>query len=610
MSDEPDNSPPQENGTLRGGSLALASPEVLAEFRPDGAIVLAAPTGLRPLPGNAAAPILDWAAQAPHRTALADRGGGGDWRRLSYRQLADMSARVAQGFLDLGLSPGRPILLIGRNRLEAAVVTLAALRAGVPVAPVTPAYAARNADSERLEAVLETLDPGLILLDDGLEHAPPVKQARLAGATVMTFGRDFERLAETAPAAAALAVQGSLGPETVAKILFTSGSTGSPKGVINTHRMLAANAQALRQAWPFVEEEAPIVVDWLPWNHTFGGNFVMHSLLTFGGSLYVDDGKPVEGEIERSVRNAAEIGPNVHLNVPRGLDMVMRVLAADAGLAREFFARLGLVFFASSGLPARIRSEWLRLIDRFGRREVRFCSAWGSTETAPLATTLNFEAPEVNNIGVPVAGVTVKLAPAGGRFELRVRGANVMPAYLNRPVETAAAFDEEGYFRTGDLGRLADPARPERGLLIEGRLAEDFKLATGVWVHAGRLRNELLELIGPVAREVVISGPDRNELAALIFLDVGGCQAIGAVADDHAGLASDAAVQAHLAGVFARYNAGAAGSSRAIAAFAAARRNLDAAAGEITEKGAVNSRAVLVREVALFDELHARSRRK
>lgn len=417
--------------------VALSNPVVRVETRPDGTMLLSSVEALLNHPARVADLVAAWAQSDPERIALADRLGDPDeWRTLTYGAFVEQTARLGQGLLDRGLGPERPLMLVSENRIEAALTMFAAYRAGVPVAPITPAYSA-GSDRSRLRSILETLKPGLVVVDRPAVHAAALADVLPSDVPVvgMTSGASvaLADLMTTEPGPTFAAAEASVEGDTVAKILFTSGSTGTPKGAINTHRMLASNAQMQRQAWPFLAEEPPIVVDWLPWNHTFGGNFVLNTVLTTGGTLYIDDGKPMPGLIERSVRNGAEAGPTIHVNAPRGLDMVARVLAEDSELAERFFARLAVVFFASAGLPPRIRNDWLRLIERHAKRPVAFCSAWGATETAPLATALNFDAPQINNIGTPASGVTIKLAPVGDRYELLVSGPNVTPGYLGRP---------------------------------------------------------------------------------------------------------------------------------------------------------------------------------
>ncbi len=590
--------------------LELRTPSVDVETRPDGSFVIRSGDKLEGFGARASDAFMSWVKREPVRPAMADRRGpGGEWRRVSYGELGEMTGQLGQAFLKEGLSQDFPILLLSENRIEAAAITYAAYRSGIPVAPVTPAYAAANSDPARLRMIVETLRPGLIVVENAaassraLSEAAP--QTPVLSIERAPGARALSELLACKPGLELERAEAAIKPDATAKILFTSGSTGTPKGAINTHRMISANGQAIQQVWPFLNVEAPVLVDWLPWNHTFGGNFVLNSVLSSGGELYIDDGRPIAGGIARSVQNAAEVRPTIHLNAPRGLDMVARELARDKALANAFFERLGLVFFASAGLPPRIRGAWMDLITRHSRRPVAFCSAWGMTETAPLSTSLNFEAPEINNIGTPIPGTEIKLAPADGRFELRVRGPNVTPGYLNRPDLSSGVFDEEGFLRTGDAGRLADPANPELGLLIEGRLAEDFKLATGVWVAVTGLRAQILEMLGPMARDVVVSGPNRDELSLLVFLDIDQCELLAGAKMSCADLSAHGAIAEHVEAAVARYNHGNGGSSRKIARWKIMPRPLEAAAGELTEKGTVNQAVVLKRESSALDVLHA-----
>lgn len=582
-------------------------PSVMADHRADGSVVLRDRRQLPPEPRLVTEGLLAKAAKNPDRIALADRLGAPDqWRSLTYGQFADATAGVGQSLLDHGLGPGNPLMLVSDNRIEAAVALFAAYRAGVPVASVTPAYSRGAGDLTRLATVIETLRPGLLVVDRHAAHREALQATLKPGVSIIEMeGGDWPVMAAQGPGESFARAEGAVGPASIAKILFTSGSTGVPKGVINTQGMLASNLDAVCQAWPFLADSPPVAVDWLPWNHTFGGNFVLNTVLALGGSLFIDDGKPIPGLIERTVVNSAQISPTVHFNTPRGLEMVARILAKDGALADGFFRNLQLVFFASAGLPDRVRDEWQRLIDRHAGRPIPFCSSWGSTETAPMATALTFEAPEINNIGTPAVGTEIKLAPFSGRYEICVKGPNVTPGYLNRDDLTAAAFDEEGFFKSGDAGRLADPARPEAGLLIEGRLGEDFKLSTGVWVSVGGVRSDFLEVAGPMARDAVVSGPDQNEIVALIFLDPERCAAIADCGPECNDLAGDEKVQAHFDAAVARYNADNPGSSRRLARVHLMARPLGTVPGELTEKGTLNQRLARNHEADLCRRLHA-----
>jgi feruloyl-CoA synthase len=384
-----------------------------------------------------------------------------------------------------------------------------------------------------------------------------------------------------------------VGPDSVAKILFTSGSTGIPKGVVNTQRMLCANQQMLAQAWPFVEEKPPVLVDWLPWNHTFGGNHNFNLVLRNGGTLYIDGGKPVPGLAETTVRNLKEIAPSLYFNVPRGYDLLLPYLERDAELRRSFFRDLQVVFYAAAALPQNL---WDRLL-RLAREEKRggdfaLLSAWGSTETSPLATSVHFPMDRPGVIGLPVAGCELKLAPFGGKLEVRVRGPNVTPGYYRRPDLTSTAFDEEGFYRIGDAVKLADPREPAKGIVFDGRVAEDFKLSTGTWVNVGMVRVKLIAAADPIVQDAVITGHDRGEVGALVFLS--------AAAKD----LKPEEIRSRLSQALAALKVEGGSSMHPVRLLVLTEPpSIDA--NEITDKGYMNQRAVLERRSALVERLYA-----
>jgi feruloyl-CoA synthase len=576
--------------------LKVETGHVQRERALDGSILLANTTALGSYAANVVKAMLEWARVDAARVAIADRyGADGSWRRLTFGELASQSASIAQTLLERGLGPQRPLMLVSDNRIEAALTQVACLRAGIPLAPITPAYSSGLGDRRRLAQILESLNPALIVVDQLLRHRTAFRDVGRVIPLLVAFESHPDRLEfadwrKHSPGPELRAAEALVEPATIAKILFTSGSTGTPKGAINTHRMLASNVQAIRQMWPFLEEEPPVVVDWLPWSHTFGGNYVFDSILSTGGTLYIDNGKPLPGLIALSVKNNAEVRPTVHFNAPRGLDMVARVLGEDATLAARFFERLGLIFFASAGLAPTVRKNWVALIEKYACRPVRFVSAWGTTETGPLATALNFDPLEVNNIGNPIPGTVIKLARVHERYEIRVKGPNVSPGYWGG-AGAGYPFDEEGFFCSGDLGRLADEQNPSAGILIEGRMAEDFKLDSGTWVNVSGLRTQLLEALGPIVRDVVLSGENRPALAALVFLDCSQCKKVFCI-------------DGQAAASVARHNVANPTGSRRIAQVHIMQRDLDSFSGEVTEKGTVNQRAVLKREAALCDDLH------
>jgi feruloyl-CoA synthase len=456
----------------------------------------------------------------------------------------------------------------------------------VPVAPISPAYSLMSRDHAKLKGIFELLRPGLVYVDDAQKFAPAL-------AAVGATATPLEELLQAEPGARIDAAFAAITPDTVAKILFTSGSTGTPKGVVNTHRMLCSNQQSWAQLWPFLDERPPVLCEWLPWNHTFGGNATFNMVLRNGGTLHVDGGKPAPGLVETTVRNLREVSPTLYFNVPRGFDMLLPYLEADAGLRKSFFRRLDAVFYAGAALPQNLweRLEALALAERGG--ELAMLSAWGSTETSPMATCVHYPIERAGVVGVPGPGTELKLVPAAGKLEVRVRGPNVTPGYWRSAALTAAAFDEEGYYRIGDAMKLADPADPGRGLTFDGRVAEDFKLTTGTWVHVGAVRMKLIAAGNPLIQDAVITGHDRDEVGALVFLSP--------AAKD---LAPEV-VRARLAAALASLVTEPGGSSMHPVRALVMTEPPSIDANEITDKGYINQRAVLERRAALVEKLHA-----
>jgi feruloyl-CoA synthase len=559
---------------------------VEVERRADGALVLRSPAPLRPPARAVGEWLVEWARRAPDRVLLAERAGD-RWRTVTYNEALGRARRIGQALLDRGLSAAKPVAVLSDNSVDHGLLMLGALHVGVPVAPVSPAYSLMSRDFAKLRYIHELVTPGLVWTADPEKFAPALAAI---GATATPLA-DLER---TEPGPAVDRAFASVGPDTVAKILFTSGSTGIPKGVINTHGMLCANQQQLVHGWPFVEDRPPVIVDWLPWNHTFGGNFNFNLVLKNGGTMYVDAGKPAPGLVETTVRNLRAVSPTMYFNVPRGFDLLLPFLERDAELRRSFFRDLDVLFYAAAALPQNL---WER-IETLARAEkpggLAMLSAWGSTETAPLATQVHFAIERAGVIGLPVPGCELKLVPAAGKLEARVRGPNVTPGYYRCEELTRAAFDEEGYYRIGDALRLADPADPARGLVFDGRVAEDFKLTTGTWVHAGAVRVRLIAAADPVVQDAVITGHDRDEVGALVFLSP------AAVRD----LSPDA-VHRTLRRALASLAAEAGGSSTHPVRLLVATEPLSIDANEITDKGYLNQRAVLERRAALVETLYS-----
>jgi feruloyl-CoA synthase len=576
-------------GTDLRSSLRFAPPRVEIERRSDGAMILRSPLALG---GHARAVgewLERWARETPDRTFLAERRDGA-WRKLSYREALALARRAAQGLLDRRLSASRPLVILSDNSIDHALLALGAMHVGVPVAPVSPAYSLMSKDFAKLKAIFELLRPGVVWTADPVKFAPALAAV---GATATPLAELLAARSTTAVDAAF----GRVGPDTVAKILFTSGSTGSPKGVINTQRMLTVNQEQYALVWPFLEGRPQVLVDWLPWNHTFGGNNNFGMMLRNGGTLHIDAGKPAPGLVETSARNLKEIAPTIYFNVPRGFDLLLPFLEKDAELRANFFRKLDLMVYAGAALPQNLWERMQQLALAELGRQIPLISAWGSTETAPMATGVHYAVDRAGIIGLPVPGCEIKLVPAGGKLEARVKGPNVTPGYWGRDDLTKAAFDEEGYYRIGDALKFADPKKPELGFAFDGRIAEDFKLSTGTWVHVGATRVKLIAAGDPLIQDAVITGHDRSEVGALVFLNAAAIKARGL---------DDAGVYRHLRAALAKIaaEAGSGSSTHPVRALVMGEPpSIDA--NEITDKGYINQRAVLERRAASVEMLHA-----
>ena len=598
----------------RDPAALFAAPQVRLSRRADGAMLLSSPQPLGAYRRCVGEDLEHWADSAPQRVFLAERAAGGAWRELRYGDARSQARQVAASLLQMRLPPGRPVVVLSDNGIEHALLMLACLHAGIPYAAVSPAYSLMSQDHAKLRALVARLRPGLLYAASAARYAPALEAiAGLHEAVLVASDGPglpagmlpFSSLLAAADGPAVQLAFDAVGPDTVAKILFTSGSISEPKGVINTQRMLCASQQAKAQVWPFLAATPPVIVDWLPWNHTFGGNHNFNLVLRHGGTLYIDGGKPAPGLFDASVANLREIAPTLYFNVPRGFDMLVGALRGDGGLRRNFFSRLQLMFYAGSALPQNLWEDLIALSVQETGQAIPMVTAWGSTETSPLATDCHFQAPRSGVIGVPVPGVELKLLPAGDKLEIRVRGPNVTPGYLEQPELTAKAFDDEGYYRIGDAVRFADAARPEAGLVFDGRVAEDFKLSSGTWVNVGALRIKGIELLAPLAQDIVVTGHDGDNVGFLVFANLAACRAL-------AGLPADAPAAAALAhpavreharqGLLAMQALGGGSSTYAARALLMAEPpSVDA--GEITDKGYINQSAVLARRAALVRRL-------
>ncbi len=593
----------------------FAPAEVVSENLANGGMILRSPQPLGACARAVGDKLAHWAAWMPHRVFLAEREGEG-WRRVTYHEAHEAARAIGQALLNRRLGPEQPVMILSDNGIDHALLALGAIYVGVPVAPVSVAYSLVSRDFAKLRSVAEQLTPGLIYADDGARYAAAIDAIKSAGAAVAVSrnsppGMDATSIGvmrATRPRQALEDAFHRVGPNTVAKILFTSGSTGDPKGVVNTQRMICSNQTAYLQAWPFLADRPPVVMDWLPWSHTFGGNSTFNMILFNGGTLWIDDGKPSPALIERTVANMRAVSPTLYFNVPRGYGLVLDHLERDHDLARIFFAELDLLCYAGAALPQSLWERFEALAVAHTGRKPPFVSAWGTTETAPCSTIVHYAIERAGNVGLPVAGTEIKLVPEGDKLELRVRGPNVTPGYWRRPDLTAAAFDEDGFYRPGDAARLEDAADPSRGLVFDGRIGENFKLLSGTWVTVGALRVAVIAAAAPVIEDAVVAGHDRDAIGLLVFPSLAGCRSLCPELGPDAPLAALVAqpkVRAALEAGLARHNETAGGSSHRVARalFLAEPPSIDK--GEITDKGYINQRAVLKERAARAAELYA-----
>jgi feruloyl-CoA synthase len=583
------------------------------ERRMDGCTVLRPRAAIAPYPRLVTDPLEYWAAQTPERTCVARRGPDGTWQRVSYAEALERVRNLAPGLLSLNLSAERPLLIISGNDIEHLLLGLAAMYVGVPYCPVSPAYSQASSDLSKLRYVVELLTPGLVAAFGGKQFSRAIatvvpEQTPVLGDNLTIPRRRILRLEDLAAQDLdrGASAHRCTGPDTIAKFLITSGSAGYPKPVITTQRMLCSNQIMVREALPFVVQEPPILVDWLPWSHTFGGSHNVGLVLFNGGTLYIDDGRPTPSGFVETLRNLRELSPTVYFNVPKGFDLLAAHLPHDAQLRRSFYRQLRACFFAGAGLS---QSTWDVLDSQAlaaGCRRVPIISGLGATETSPSVTFTTPENDRAGVIGRPAAGNVIKLVPVANKLELRVKGPSVTPGYWRLPELTAAAFDEEGYYRLGDAVRFLDPDDCARGLVFDGRLTEDFKLASGTWVSVGPIRAQLVAVLTPLAQDVVIAGLNRDFIGILIVPDWRACAAIAGSpsADiDHVGLVNDATVRARCIAALQEHAAAHPGSSSRVERAVLLSEPLSLDHGEITDKGSVNQRAVLARRASLVEDL-------
>jgi feruloyl-CoA synthase len=599
------------SGSAPMRSVRLGARDVRMERRPDGTIYLKSPHALPAYPDKLTERLEYWAARSPERTFLAQRNAGGGWRRVSYRETLAQVRSIATALLQRELCAERPILILSGNDIEHALLGLAAIYVGIPYAPISPAYSLLSTDFKKLKSIIDLLTPGLVFADNGKAFERAIDGVMPENMEIVVTRNPiasrpcelFETLLSSRPTGAVEAAHAAVRPETIAKFLFTSGSTGTPKAVINTQRMWCANQAMLLSQLAFFADEPPVIMDWAPWNHTAGGNHNFGFVLYNGGTFYIDEGKPVPGLIETTVRNLREVPTTWYFTVPKGYEALLPYFRADEELRRTFFRDLKVLWFAGAALSQSVFDEMQELALAACGERIMFLTGLGATETAPMAIARMWQSKNSINMGVPVPGLEVKLVPNAGKLETRVRGPNVTPGYWRDPMLTAQAFDAEGFYRLGDALKFEDPADPGKGLLFDGRITEDFKLATGTWVNVGTLRPRVLAQLEPYARDVVIAGPDRSETGALIFPDTEACCKVAA--KPSADVTTDPGVMAAVRARLSALAKASPGSSTHIARAILVAEPPSLDAGEMTDKGSINQRAVLTRRADLVAELYA-----
>ena len=581
------------------------------ESRPDGTLLYRSTKPLGQVVERTGDWLHHWAAQAPDRTFLAERSGAG-WREVGYAAALDMVRAIASALLARGLGPETPILIMSGNGVDHGLLSLAGQYAGIPTVPVAEQYSLIHGAHGRLRHAIELVRPKMAYVVDAGQYAEALKLDALDGIEIVasrTAGNPavtpFEALLKGDSGVDVDAAFNALTPDSVVKLLMTSGSTSSPKAVLTTHRMMCTNQTQLADSLPFLREQPPVIVDWLPWNHVFGGSHNFNMMLANGGSLYIDDGKPVAGLFDRTLENLSLKTGTLCFNVPVGFAMLQQALMADATLRRRFFTDLDLIFYAGASLPQDIWQGLETMAMEVKGEVPLMTSSWGLTETAP-ATMIQQEPTDRSGVvGVPMTGVTVKLVPDSDmRCEVRVKGPNIMPGYFDDPAKTADAFDDEGYFITGDAMQFVDPADPNKGMRFDGRISEDFKLLTGTWVRAAQLRLDMLACLAPLAADLVITGADRNQIGVMILPNMSALKAGGYDLVNQDGALVCRLLQGEIHRRLAERAREISGSAARVSRAIVLAEPASMPEGEMTAKGNLNFRRILTRRAPLLERLY------
>ena len=597
--------------------LKFGVTRVTIQDGPPGTRYVQADQALQDYPDRLTDRLQHWAQVKPQHTFMARRvpqadGTWGDWKHLSYGQAWHTARCIAQGLIDRGLSAERPVVILSENSLEHALLALGCMVAGVPFVPTSPPYSLVSVDYDKLKHVLRTVTPGLVFASDAryakaiaATVSPDMEVVMCEGGVAGREVTHFESLCATPATAQVDAAIAATGPDTIVKFLFTSGSTKLPKAVINTQRLWCSNQRQMAQSMPVLAEQELVLVDWLPWNHTFGGNHNFGMTVFHGGTLYIDEGKPTPTLIHETLRNLREIAPTVYFNVPTGFDAIASAMKTDDALRKTLLSRVQMFFYAGAALAQPIWDSLYESQEREVGERIVMTTGLGMTESGPFGIFVTNPNVKAGDLGVPTPGMALKLVDTDGKTEVRYRGPNVTPGYWRAPQETAEAFDEEGFFKTGDAVQWIDEANPHLGLKFDGRIAEDFKLATGTFVSVGPLRAKIISLGAPYIQDAVLTGINLTEVGAMIFPTA----AVRSLCDLPAGASlaevlASPAVLAKFQDIVNELAKTATGSANRIARLCLLSEPPTIDKGEITDKGSINQRSVLAHRSDTVAALH------